>query len=92
MRLVGDYEADDYAHVAGLVSPEVAQAFLQALKHELGEWADHAEPASTCSAGRPSRFTASITRRCFSFSLGRTPYDRPSYEHSLSMTLDYSDA
>lgn len=36
MKVHGDYQADGYAHVEGLIPPEVAAAFLRQLKTDLG--------------------------------------------------------
>jgi hypothetical protein len=35
MKVHGDYEADGYAHIEGLIPPEVAEAFLRQLKTDL---------------------------------------------------------
>lgn len=123
MRVIGDYEKDGYAHVEGLVPPEVAWAFLAGLKQDMG-------PAPIPL----SRATAKVnllTRPAFEiygfhykpmlyFLWGLTPMvsrivgrellpsydyfriyrkgdicrvhsDRLSCEHSLSLTLAYSD-
>src|SRR5215217_6730380 len=34
MQVVGDYAKDGYAHLKGLIPPEVGQAFLQGLKQD----------------------------------------------------------
>ena len=36
MKVVGDYAKDGYAHLQGLIPKEVAQAFLQGLKQDMG--------------------------------------------------------
>lgn len=36
MKVLGDYWRDGYAHLEALVPPEVAQAFLQSLKQDMG--------------------------------------------------------
>jgi hypothetical protein len=36
MQVIGSYDDDGYAHLKGLVPAEVAQAFLQGLKADMG--------------------------------------------------------
>jgi hypothetical protein len=123
MKVIGDYGAQGYAHVEGLIAPEIARAFLSALKSDLGP---DALPVS-----KVKDFPNLLARPAFElygyhyppmlfFLWGLTPivselvgrnllptydyfriyregdicrvhYDRPSCEHSLSLTLDYSD-
>jgi hypothetical protein len=37
LDVLGNYRADGYAHLKGLIKPEVAMAFLQGLKQDLGD-------------------------------------------------------
>lgn len=123
MKVVGDYGKQGYAHVQALVPREVAQAFLQALKAEMG-------PGSI-QLSRVTEYVNLINRPAFEayghfwkpmlfFLWGLTPMvsqivgrellptydylriyragdickvhsDRLSCEHSLSLTLGYSD-
>lgn len=123
MKVVGNYAADGYAHVQGLISPEVARAFLQGLKQDIGPGA--------IPLSRVTEHPNLLTRPAFEvyghhykpmlyFLWGLTPIvsgivgkdllptydyfrvyregdvcrvhsDRYSCEHSLSLTLDYSD-
>jgi hypothetical protein len=123
MKVLGDYHVDGYAHLQGLIPPEVAQAFLQGLKQDLG-------PAAIPLSGVTNHPNL-LTRAAFEiyghhykpmlyFLWGLTPIvsnivgrellptydyfriyregdvcrvhsDRHSCEHSLSLTLDYSD-
>lgn len=123
MKIVGSYGDQGYAHLQGLVAPEIAQAFLQGLKQDLG-------PGSI-PLSRVSSHPNLLTRPAFEvyghhyrpmlyFLWGLTPIvsdvvgaellptydyfriyrkgdicrvhsDRYSCEHSLSLTLAYSD-
>ncbi len=123
MKVIGDYQNEGYAHVEGLISPEVARAFVAAFKKDLGE---NALPVS-----QVKDYPNLLTRPAFEvyghfyppmlfFLWGLTPivseivgkellptydyiriyregdvcrvhHDRQSCEHSLSLTLDYSD-
>jgi hypothetical protein len=123
MKVIGDYHANGYAHLEGLIAPEVAQAFLQGLKHDLGP---APIPLSTVSEhvnllNRPA-FEAygHFYKPMLFFLWGLTPVvsqivgrdllptydyfrvyragdvckvhaDRLSCEHSLSLTMGYSD-
>ena len=123
MRIIGDYEADGYAHIAGLIAPEVAQAFLQALKRDIGDGSiplsrkqDHVNllhrpafeiyghryppmlfflwgltPVMSEVTGKDLLPTYDYFRIYREGDRCRVHYDRPSCEHSLSLTLDYSD-
>jgi len=123
MKVTGDYRSHGYAHVEGLIAPEIARAFLGALKSDLGP--------SALPLSKVQEFPNLLARPAFElygyhyppmlfFLWGLTPivseivgrkllpsydyfriyregdicrvhYDRPSCEHSLSLTLDYSD-
>ena len=124
MKVLGNYHDDGYAHLQGLMPVEVAQAFLQRLKADIG-------PAPIPLSQVPSHVNL-LTRPAFEayghhytpmlyFLWGLTPIleqlvgrallptydylriyrqgdvcrvhsDRYSCEHSLSLTLGYSDA
>jgi hypothetical protein len=123
MKVIGSYLEQGYAHVEGLIAPQIAQAFVGQLKNDLG-------PAAL-PVSRIAQFPNLLARPAFEiyghryppmlfFLWGLTPlvgeiigrdllptydylriyregdicrvhYDRPSCEHSLSLTLDYSD-
>lgn len=123
MEVVGDYHANGYALVRGLVVPEVAQAFLQGLKQDVGDrpiplssvrehpnllrraafevYGHHYKPMLFFLWGLTPIVSRLVDRdllptydylriyregdRC------RVHSDRQSCEHSLSLTLDYSD-
>lgn len=123
MKVVGSYHDDGYAHIQGLVTPEVAQAFLQGLKQDMGPGAiplsrvtDHATllrrpafevyghhykpmiyflwgltPMVSELVGRDLLPTYDYFRIYREGDVCRVHSDRPSCEHSLSLTLDYSD-
>lgn len=123
MKVIGNYFDDGYAHLQGLIPPEVAQAFLQQLKRAIG--------AAPIPLSRVTSHPNLLSRPAFEiyghhyqpmlqFLWGLTPVvsgiigkdllptydyfrvyregdvcrvhsDRYSCEHSLSLTLDYSD-
>ncbi|MFL6862205.1 MAG: hypothetical protein ACJ8DZ_04325 [Allosphingosinicella sp.] len=123
MDVVGNYAEEGYALIRGLVPREVAQAFLQGLKQDIGPGA--------IPLSRVAQFPNLLKRPAFEvyghhyppmlwFLWGLTPivasivgrellptydyfrlyrkddvcrvhFDRPSCEHSLSLTLGYSD-
>ena len=123
MDVIGNYQEDGYAHLRGLFAPEVALAFLQGLKQDMGPGA--------IPLSRVSEHPNVLKRPAFEiygphykpmlfFLWGLTPivseivgrellptydyfrvyrggdvcnvhYDRQSCEHSLSLTLAYSD-
>ncbi|HEX9946825.1 MAG TPA: hypothetical protein VGA98_04720 [Allosphingosinicella sp.] len=123
MKMIGSYHDDGYAHLQGLVPVEVAQAFLQNLKADIG-------PAPIPVSNAPGH-SGLLARPAFEvyghhyppmlhFLWGLTPImsrivgrellptydylriyragdvckvhsDRYSCEHSLSLTLGYSD-
>lgn len=123
MQVVGDYERDGYAHIKGLIPVEVARAFVQGLKEDMGP--------GPIPVSRATHFSNVLKRPAFEvygnrykpmsfFLWGLTPMvsqmvgrdllptydyfriyregdvcrvhaDRPACEHSLSLTLDYSD-
>jgi hypothetical protein len=123
MKVIGDYTTTGYAHLESLVPPEVAAAFLEHLKYDLGP--------RPIDLNRVSQFPNLLQRPAFEvyghhyrpmlfFLWGLTPIasqivgkdllptydylriyrqgdtcrvhsDRPSCEHSLSLTLGYSD-
>ena len=123
MEIVGDYERDGYALIRNLVTPEIAAAFLFALKADLGDapiplssqdshvnllrrpafelYGFHYKPmlfflwglTPTMSrlAGRELLPSYDYFRIYREADVCRVHYDRPSCEHSLSLTLDYSD-
>jgi len=123
MEVRGDYEADGYALIKGLVGPEICRAFLQALKADLGDapirlsdvrdypnllarpafelYGHHyppmlfflwgLTPALGAIVGRPLLPTYDYLRIYREGDVCRVHHDRPSCEHSLSLTLDYSD-
>ena len=122
MNVSGNYE-DGYAHLKGLIPPEIARAFLQGLKQDIGPGA--------IPLSRVAEHPNQLKRAAFEiyghhykpmlyFLWGITPiineitgrdllptydyfriyregdvcmvhFDRHSCEHSLSLTLDYSD-
>lgn len=123
MKIVGDYDRDGYAHLGGLVSPEIARAFLHELKRDVG---DAPIPLSRVEQHpnllKRAAFEAygAIYKPLNFFLWGLTPTmsqvvnrellptyayfriyregdvcrvhsDRYACEHSLSLTLDYSD-
>lgn len=123
MKIVGSYHEHGYAHVQGLLSAEVAQAFLLGLKQDIGP--------SAIPLSRVTNYPNLLSRPAFEiyghhykpmlyFLWGLTPIvselvgrellptydylriyrsgdvcrvhsDRHSCEHSLSLTLGYSD-
>jgi len=123
VQVVGDYHSDGYAHLKGLIPPEVARAFLQGLKEDMGP--------GPIPLSRVDQHVNLLRRAAFEvyghhykpmlfFLWGLTPIvsqivgldllptydyfrvyregdvckvhsDRYSCEHSLSLTLDYSD-
>lgn len=123
MKTVGDYDRDGYAHLQKLVAPEIARAFLQGLKQDIGD--------ASIALSRVTSHPNLLRRAAFEiygpnykpmlyFLWGLTPIissivgrellptydyfriyregdtcrvhsDRYSCEHSLSLTLDYSD-
>ncbi len=122
MNVEGDYSRSGYAHVRELISPEICQAFVQGLQHDVG---------SAVDLRGVEKYPNLLTRPAFElyghhykpmlfFLWGLTPImeqivgtrllptydylriyregdrcrihsDRYSCEHSLSLTLDYSD-
>jgi hypothetical protein len=123
VKVVGNYAEDGYAHLQGLIPPEVAQAFLQGLKQEMGPGAiplsrvtDHVNllnrpafevyghhykpmlyflwgltPTMSEIVGRELLPTYDYFRIYRAGDVCRVHCDRYSCEHSLSLTLDYSD-
>ena len=123
MRIIGSYQDDGYAHLEGLIAAEVAQAFLQTLKEDLGPsairlsdveshpnllkraafelYGHHHKPllyflwglTPTISTivGRDLLPTYDYFRIYREGDVCRVHSDRYSCEHSLSLTLDYSD-
>jgi hypothetical protein len=123
MEMVGNYQEDGYAHLKELIAPEVAQAFLQGMKADMGPGAI---PLSRVTSQanvleRPAfEVYGHLYKPMLYFLWGLTPiiseivgrhllptydyfriyragdlchvhYDRYSCEHSLSLTLAYSD-
>lgn len=123
MKVIGDYRANGYAHVEGLLAPEVTLAFLADLKRALGDgtlalsgvkdfpnllrraafelYGRHyppmlhllwgLTPAMVELTGHDLLPTYAYFRVYREGDICRVHYDRPSCEHSLSLTLDYSD-
>ncbi|HEX6376780.1 MAG TPA: hypothetical protein VFZ91_13800 [Allosphingosinicella sp.] len=123
MEVVGRYEDDGYAHLKGLVEPEVAQAFLRRLAKDLGRTAlplrgegihrnvlkrpalevhgrDYSPmlyffwgltPLISRLVGRDLLPTYDFFRVYRAGDVCRVHSDRVACEHSLSLTLDYSD-
>src|SRR4051794_3336760 len=123
MRVTGNYDTDGYALVEGLISPEIANAFVTALSADLGPgdlpvsqitefpnllsrpafeiYGHHyppmlfflwgLTPAIRQITGRDLVPTYDYLRIYREGDICRVHYDRPSCEHSLSLTLDYSD-
>jgi hypothetical protein len=120
MRVSGDYAANGYAHVEGLVPPEVAEAFLRQIRADLPDltrqfitnapiikrtsidvyardyppmlqflWG--LTPAICELAGRDVLPTYNYFRLYRKTDICRTHTDREACEHSLSLTLGYSD-
>lgn len=118
-----DYNEQGYAHLKGLISPEVARAFLQDLKQDLGPGAialsrvtEHVNlldrpafeiyghhykpmrfflwgltPIMRQITGRDLLPTYDYFRIYREGDVCRVHSDRHACEHSLSLTLDYSD-
>ena len=120
MKVHGDYEANGYAHIEGLLPPEVAQAFLRQLSADLPQlttsFLTHAPiikktsidvyandyppmlqflwgltPAMRAVTGRDLLPTYNYFRLYRKGDICRVHSDRDACEHSLSLTLAYSD-
>lgn len=123
MKVVGDYEAQGYALVEQLITPDIAKAFLASLKRDLGPgdlpvskitefpnllqrpafeiYGHHyapmlfflwgLTPALRKITGRDLLPTYDYFRIYQEGDICQVHHDRPSCEHSLSLTLDYSD-
>lgn len=120
MKVHGNYDAQGYAHLEGLVSPEVANAFLLQIRADLPDltqrFLTHAPiirrtsidvysrdyppmlqflwglTASMCSAtGRDLLPAYNYFRLYRKGDICRVHSDREACEHSLSLTLGYSD-
>lgn len=123
MDVIGDYQRYGYAHLKGLIPPEVARAFLQGLKQDMGPGPiplsrveQHANllrrpafevyghhykpmlfflwgltPIVSQLVGRDLLPTYDYFRIYREGDVCRVHSDRYSCEHSLSLTLDYSD-
>ena len=123
MKVIGSYADDGYAHLQGLVPVEVAQAFLQRLKSDIGpapiplsrsgghvnllnrpafEAYGHLytpmlyflwglTPIVEQLVGRPLLPTYDYLRLYREGDVCKVHSDRYSCEHSLSLTLGYSD-
>ena len=123
MDVSGNYDELGYLHVRGLIPPEVARAFMTALKEDLGPaplelsgatrhdpvlkrpafefngrayrpmnfflWA--LTPTISTLAGRDLLPTYDYFRFYREGDICKVHSDRPSCEHSVSLTLDYSD-
>ena len=123
MKLIGDYHGNGYAHIEGLIDPEVAQAFLQGMKQDMGPGpiplsrvTDHVNllnrpafeayghfykpmlfflwgltPTISRIVGRDLLPTYDYFRLYRAGDVCKVHADRLSCEHSLSLTLGYSD-
>lgn len=123
MNVIGNYQRDGYAHVRGLIPPEVARAFMRGVKEDIGFqpiqlsnvaqhppqlrrptaqiYGAHHKPMSyflwaltpTISqlVGKDLLPTYDYFRLYREGDICRVHSDRPSCEHSVSLTLDYSD-
>jgi hypothetical protein len=123
MKVIGDYHRDGYAHLQGLISPEVARAFLGGLKEDVGPgsipisrvdkhpnllkraafeiYGHHYKPMlyflwgltpmMSQLVGRELLPTYDYFRIYREGDVCRVHSDRYSCEHSISLTLDYSD-
>ena len=123
MKVIGNYSANGYALLEGLIPPEVARAFLVGMKEEMGPapiplsrveqypnllrraafevYGHHYKPmlhflwglTPTVSGivGRELLPTYDYFRIYRENDVCRVHFDRHSCEHSLSLTLDYSD-
>ena len=123
MKVLGDYRRDGYAHIQGLLPVEVTQAFMLALKQDLGDGPVPADrmpkipsilrqsafeiygnfykpmafflwaltPIVSELVGRELLPTYDFFRFYREGDVCRVHTDRPACEHSLSLTLDYSD-
>jgi hypothetical protein len=123
VKVVGSYHDNGYAHLQELIPPEVAQAFLQGLKQDIGPGAiplsrveSHPNllrraafevyghhykpmlyflwgltPIIRDIIGRELLPTYDYFRIYREGDVCRVHSDRQSCEHSLSLTLDYSD-
>ena len=123
MKVIGNYQEDGYAHLQGLIPPEVARAFLHGLKQDIGPgpiplskveshpnllrraafeiYGHHYKPMLfflwgltpiVCQiVGRDLLPTYDYFRVYREGDVCRVHWDRYSCEHSLSLTLDYSD-
>ena len=123
MEVIGDYRADGYAHVRGLIPAEVARAFMRGIKEDMGPQpiqlsnitqhpqqlrrptaqiygANHKPmsyflwgltPTISQLVGKDLLPTYDYFRIYREGDICRVHSDRPSCEHSVSLTLDYSD-
>ena len=123
MKVIGSYQDDGYAHLQGLIPAEVARAFMQSLKEDVGPGAiplsrvrDHANllrrpafeiygpqykpmlyflwgltPIVSSIVGWELLPSYDYFRIYREGDVCRVHSDRYSCEHSLSLTLDYSD-
>jgi hypothetical protein len=123
MKVAGDYHRQGYAHLQGLVAPEVAQAFVATMKADIVPdvlpvskirefpnllrrpafeisgynyppmvfflWGT--TPIVSEVVGRDLLPTYVYLRMYREGDVCRVHHDRPACEHSLSLTLDYSD-
>jgi hypothetical protein len=123
VQVVGDYHKDGYAHLKGLIPAEVARAFLQGVKEDMGPGAIPVSQKTSFGSvlkrpafeiygnrykpmsfflwgllpiveqlvGRELLPTYDYFRIYREGDICRVHADRPACEHSLSLTLDYSD-
>jgi hypothetical protein len=124
VQVIGDYQREGYAHIRGLIPPEVARAFMRGVKDDIGpqpiqlsNTAQHPPqlrrptaqiyganykpmsyflwaltPTISELVGKDLLPTYDYFRIYRQGDICRVHSDRPSCEHSVSLTLDYSDA
>jgi hypothetical protein len=123
VRVEGEYGRDGYAHLRGLIAPEVAAAFLRSIKRDLGPgpiflsrvdrhpnllkrpafelYGHHYPPMLQFLWGLTPIVSEIVGKRLLPSydyfrlyrrdDVCRVHFDRYSCEHSLSLTLGYSD-
>ena len=123
MKVIGHYQEAGYAHLQGLIPPEVARAFLHGLKQDIGPgpiplskveshpnllrraafevYGHHYKPMLFFLWGLTPIVSSIVDRDLLPTydyfrvyregDVCRVHWDRYSCEHSLSLTLDYSD-
>lgn len=123
MEVIGDYRRDGYAHLKGLVGPEIGQALLGMLRRDIGPdsiplskvtefpnllkrpafevYGHHypvmqgllwgLTPVISQLSGKDLLPTYGYLRIYREGDVCQVHFDRPSCQHSVSLTLDYSD-